>query len=181
MIGASPSMEMQARLFLRMHLNLWVSLSQQHTTKMWTCIMISLQADPSLPSFISWTSSLSTGIPRSKLQSKQLHMEVSTSQQGPVSTKSWIYEIHCDTLAFQSETWATCLETTNRLSTAPLSHTPSCIKDTCMACILCYTFNIYLTTLFDVYCMLFQSIHCMHNLPSTKCTLRLPSHLFQFV
>ena len=48
-------------------------------------------------------------------------------------------------------------------------------------CIVCYTFNIYLTTLFDVYCMLFQSIRCMHNLPSTKCTLRLPSHLYQFV
>jgi hypothetical protein len=28
MIGASPSMETQARPFLRMHLNLWVSLSQ---------------------------------------------------------------------------------------------------------------------------------------------------------
>jgi hypothetical protein len=42
-------------------------------------------------------------IPRSKLQSKQLHMEVSTSQQGPVSTKSWIYELHCITSAFQSE------------------------------------------------------------------------------
>jgi hypothetical protein len=28
MIGASPSMEMQVRLFLRMHLNLWVSPSQ---------------------------------------------------------------------------------------------------------------------------------------------------------
>jgi hypothetical protein len=92
--------------------------------------MISLQANPSLPSFISWTSSLSTGIPRSKLQSKRLHMEASTSQQGPVSTKSWIYELHCDTSAFQSEMWATCLETTNQLSTAPLSHTPSCIRDT---------------------------------------------------
>jgi hypothetical protein len=46
----------------------------------------------------------STGIPRSKLQSKQLHMEVSTSRQGPVSTKSWIYELHCDTSVFQSET-----------------------------------------------------------------------------
>jgi hypothetical protein len=92
--------------------------------------MISLQANPSLPSFISWTSSLSTGIPRSKLQSKRLHMEASTSQQGPVSTKSWIYELHCNTSAFQSEMWATCLETTNQLSTAPLSHTPSCIRDT---------------------------------------------------
>jgi hypothetical protein len=48
--------------------------------------------------------SLSTGIPRSKLQSKQLHMEVSTSWQGPVSTKLWIYELHCNTSAFQSET-----------------------------------------------------------------------------
>jgi hypothetical protein len=48
-------------------------------------------------------------------------------------------------------------------------------------CIVCYTINIYLTTLFDVYCMLFQSIRCMHSLPSTKCTLRLPSHLYQFV
>jgi hypothetical protein len=38
---------------LRMHLSLWVSLSQQHTTKMQTCIMISLQANPSLPFFIS--------------------------------------------------------------------------------------------------------------------------------
>jgi hypothetical protein len=37
-------------------------------------------------------------------------------------------------------------------------------------CIVCYTFNIYLTTLFDVYCMLFWSIHCMHNLP-TKCNV----------
>jgi hypothetical protein len=85
---------------------------------------------PSLPSFISWTSSLLTGIPRSKLQSKQLHMEVSTSQQGSVSTKTWIYELHCDTSVFQSETWATCLETMNWSSTAPLSHTPSCIRDT---------------------------------------------------
>jgi hypothetical protein len=42
--------------------------------------------------------------PRSKLQSKQLHMEVSTSQQGPVSTKSLIYKLHCDTSVFQSET-----------------------------------------------------------------------------
>ncbi len=33
-------------------------------------------------------------------------------------------------------------------------------------CIVCYTFNIYLTTLFDVYCMLFQSICCMRNLPA---------------
>ncbi len=28
-------------------------------------------------------------------------------------------------------------------------------------CIVCYTFNIYLTTLFDVYCMLFWLIRCM--------------------
>jgi hypothetical protein len=55
---------------------------------------------------------------------------VSTSRQGPVSTKSWIYELHCDTSVFQSETWATCLETTNRSSTAPLSHPPSCTRDT---------------------------------------------------
>jgi hypothetical protein len=37
-------------------------------------------------------------------------------------------------------------------------------------CIVCYTFNVCLTTLFDVYCMLFWSIHCMHNLP-TKCNV----------
>ncbi len=42
-------------------------------------------------------------------------------------------------------------------------------------CSVCYTFNIYLTTLFDVYCMLFWSIHCMHNL-STKWILHLASH-----
>jgi hypothetical protein len=49
-------------------------------------------------------------------------------------------------------------------------------------CIVCYTFNIYLTTLFDVYCMLFQSIHCMRNLPMyTKRTLHLASHLYHFV
>jgi hypothetical protein len=47
-------------------------------------------------------------------------------------------------------------------------------------CIVCYTFNKYLTTLFDVYCMLSQSIHCMHNLP-TKCILHLASHLYQYV
>jgi hypothetical protein len=37
-------------------------------------------------------------------------------------------------------------------------------------CIVWYTFNIYLTTLFDVYGMLhvFRSIRCMRNLP-TKC------------
>jgi hypothetical protein len=50
---SKSSMETQVRLFLRMHLNLWVSLSQRHTTKMRTCIMISLQADLSLPFFIS--------------------------------------------------------------------------------------------------------------------------------
>ncbi len=41
-------------------------------------------------------------------------------------------------------------------------------------CIVCYTFNIYLTTLFDVYCMLFWLIHCMCNLP-TKCSYTPPS------
>jgi hypothetical protein len=86
----------------------------------------------------------------SKLQSKQLHMEVSTSQQGPVSTKLWIYELHCDTLVFQSETWATCLETTNRSSTAPLSHTPSCIRDTML-----YPFIVFMRTLhLDTSCWL---------------------------
>jgi hypothetical protein len=49
-------------------------------------------------------------------------------------------------------------------------------------CIVCYTFNIYLTTLFDVYCMLFRSIRCMRNLPMyTKRTLHLASRLYQFV
>jgi hypothetical protein len=43
-------------------------------------------------------------------------------------------------------------------------------------CIVCYTFIIYLTIFFDVYCMLFQSICCMHNLP-TRCTLHLAGHL----
>jgi hypothetical protein len=43
-------------------------------------------------------------------------------------------------------------------------------------CIVCYTFNIYLTNFFYVYCMLFQSICCMHNLP-TRCTLHLAGHL----
>jgi hypothetical protein len=52
----------------------------------------------------SITAILHFHIPRSKLQSKQLHMEVSTSQQGPVSTKSWTYKLHCDTSVFQSET-----------------------------------------------------------------------------
>jgi hypothetical protein len=130
-----------------MHPNLWVSLSQQHTTKMRTCIMISLRADPSLPFFISWTSSLSTGIPRNKLQSKLLHMEASTSQQEPVSTKSWIYEQHFNTLASQSETWATCLETKNRLSTAPLSHTPSCIIDTMLYPFIMFARPLHLDTL----------------------------------
>jgi hypothetical protein len=37
-------------------------------------------------------------------------------------------------------------------------------------CIVCYTFNIYLNTSFDVYCMLFQLIRCMRNLP-TKCNV----------
>jgi hypothetical protein len=139
-------METWVRLFLRMHLNLWVSLSQWHTTKMQTCIMISLQADLSLPFFISRTSSLLTGIPRSKLQLKQLHMEVSTSQQGPVLTKLWIYELHCDTLVFQSEKWATCLETTNRFSTAPLSHTPSCIRDTMLYPFIVFVRPLHLDT-----------------------------------
>jgi hypothetical protein len=131
-----------------MHLNLWVSLSQRHTTKMQTCIMISLQADPSLPFFISWTSSLLTGIPRSKLQLKQLHMEASTSQQEqPVLTKSWICEQHSDSSAFQSETWATRLETTNWLSTAPLSHTPSCIKDTMLYPFIVFARPLHLDTL----------------------------------
>jgi hypothetical protein len=49
-------------------------------------------------------------------------------------------------------------------------------------CIVCYTFNIYLTTLFDVYCMLFRSIRCMRNLPMyTKRTLHLASRLYHFV
>ncbi len=47
-------------------------------------------------------------------------------------------------------------------------------------CIVCYTFNNYLTTLFDVYCMLSQSICCTRNLP-TKCILHLASHLYQYV
>jgi hypothetical protein len=29
-------------------------------------------------------------------------------------------------------------------------------------CIVCYTFNIYWTTLFNVYCMLFQLVHCSY-------------------
>jgi hypothetical protein len=77
-------------------------------------------------------------------------MEVSTSQQGPVSTKSWIYELHCDTSAFQSETWATCLETTNQSSTAPLSHTPSCTRDTML-----YPFIVFVRPLhLDMLCWL---------------------------
>jgi hypothetical protein len=47
-------------------------------------------------------------------------------------------------------------------------------------CIVCYTFNNYLTTLFDVYCMLSQSIRCMWNLPA-KCILHLASHFYQYV
>jgi hypothetical protein len=45
---------------------------------------------------------------------------------------------------------------------------------------VCYTFNTYLTTLFDVYCMVFRSIRCMHTTP-TECILRLASHLYPFV
>jgi hypothetical protein len=108
--------------------------------------MILLQANASLPFFISWTSSLLTGIPRSKLQSKQLHMEVITSQQGDVSTKSWIYELHCGTLAFQSETWATCLETMNRSSTVPLSHTPSYTRDTMLYPFIMFVKPLHLDT-----------------------------------
>jgi hypothetical protein len=40
--------------------------------------------------------------------------------------------------------------------------------------------NDYLTTLFDVYYMLSQSIHCMHTLP-TKCILHLASHLYKYI
>jgi hypothetical protein len=78
---------------------------------------------------------------------EKLHMEVSTSQQGPVSTKLWIYEKHCDTSAFQSETWATCLETTNRSSTAPLSHTPSCTRDTMLYPFIVFVRPLHLDTL----------------------------------
>jgi hypothetical protein len=73
-------------------------------------------------------------------------MEVSTSWQGPVSTKSWIYELHCDTLAFQSETGATCLETTNRSSTAPLSHPPSCTRDTMLYLFIAFVRPLHLDT-----------------------------------
>jgi hypothetical protein len=44
-------------------------------------------------------------------------------------------------------------------------------------CIVCYTFNNYLTTLFDVYCMLSQSICCMCFLP-TKCSYTPPRYPF---
>jgi hypothetical protein len=51
-----------------------------------------------------------------------------------------------------------------------------------MYALFCYTFNIYLTTLFDVYCMLFWSIRCMQNLPMyTKQTLHLAGRLYHFV
>jgi hypothetical protein len=75
---------------------------------------------------------------------------VSTSQQGPVSTKSWIYELHCITSAFQSEMWATCLEKTNRSSTVPLSHTPSYTRDTML-----YPFIVFVKPLhLDMWCWL---------------------------
>jgi hypothetical protein len=119
-----------------MHLNLWVSLSQRHTTKMQTCIMISLQADPSLPFFISWTSSLSTGIPRSKLQLKQLHMEVIMD----LWTTLWY-------LGVPIRDVSTCLETMNRLSTAPLSHTPSCTRDTMLYSFIMFVRPLHLDTL----------------------------------
>jgi hypothetical protein len=71
---------------------------------------------------------------------------VITSQQGPVSTKSWIYELHCVTLVFQSETWATCLETTNRSSTVPLSHTPSYTRDTMLYPFIVFAKPLHLDT-----------------------------------
>jgi hypothetical protein len=46
--------------------------------------------------------------------------------------------------------WATCLETKNRLSTAPLSHTPSCIRDTML-----YPFIVFMRPLhLDMSCWL---------------------------
>jgi hypothetical protein len=41
-------------------------------------------------------------------------------------------------------------------------------------CMMYALFVIHLIYLFDVYCMLFQSIHCMRNLP-TKCSYTPPS------